>query len=170
MSVLLVYFLVPPPPPDLGRSGPFECYPEYTRYTGTTLEDDIPSVSFVRDSSATLQEDEKSEEEEEQSSVDDIDWEQVEPPSLMDMISNGDPLSPQRVELPDSYRERMMHLDYNSTYRDYAALGASERGGTPVMPSDSCAGVQHPEGARAHTHGSLFGKLSNLWGSISKPK
>ncbi|KAL5463605.1 hypothetical protein EMCRGX_G032519 [Ephydatia muelleri] len=155
---------------ELGRSGPFECYPEYVRFGGSTLDDDIPSVSYVRDS-AMLQEDEGSEDgggDEEQLNVDEIEWERVEPPSLMDMVSSRDPLSPQRTEIPDSYRERMMHLDYNSTYRDYAALGASERC-TSLAPSTSDTSMHHPtEGSRVH--GSLIGKLTTFWGSFSKPK
>lgn len=133
------------------------------------VDDDIPSVSYVGDL-AMLQEDEGREEDEdgevdgEQSNADEIEWERVEPPSLMDMVTSRDPLSPQRTEIPDSYRERMMHLDYNSTYRDYAALGAS----TPLAPSTSDMSMQPSEGSRAQ--GSLIGRLTTLWGSFSKPK
>lgn len=154
---------------ELGRSGPFECYPEYVRFGGSMVDDDIPSVSYVGDL-AMLQEDEGREEDEdgevdgEQSNADEIEWERVEPPSLMDMVTSRDPLSPQRTEIPDSYRERMMHLDYNSTYRDYAALGAS----TPLAPSTSDTSMQPSEGSRAQ--GSLIGRLTTLWGSFSKPK
>ena len=139
------------------------------RYSGSTIEDDVPSVSYVSDSAALTEDGESEEGGEDQPSTEDIDWEQVEPPSLLDMVANRDPLSPQRAEIPDSYRERMMHLDYNSTYRDYAALGASEMS-PPVVSSGSDASMkQHPEDSN-RAHGSLFGKLSSLLGSFSKPK
>ena len=74
-------------------------------------------------------------------------------------------------------RERLRHLDYNSTYQDYAALSSSEKTATSVLSAvDSVAVMgtlregekgEESEGSGGGSEGGSgwLGTLSSLWSS-----
>ena len=82
------------------------------------------------------------------------------------------------TELENSHRyrakERMRHLDYNSTYQDYAALSSSEKSATTSALStvDSVTvmgtvreGEKGEENEGSEGGGGWLGTLSSLWTS-----
>lgn len=141
----------------IGRTGPFECYPEFASFW---VPDALPSQALLHDSEDSLpptvsytatQSDMESEEEEGEgegvafgfTGADKMDWEHLEPSTEETRLfeeeqmrkalsaaasSNREELAHRQVQEVEIYRQKLRRLDYNSTYKDYAAMMTTNAG------------------------------------------
>ena len=136
---------------------------------GVEDSEEPPSLSYTSDQSLHGC---HSDSEEDPSDVEiENDWEAIEP--LPQDEIDGGPWPIEDATDPDLelHRARLRHLQYNSTYLDYVALGASERSITSVSLSatDSVKLMESIDAERGGGNesgsGGLFGTLSSLWSS-----
>ncbi len=142
---------------DPCRLGAFECDPTLVRHCpqevdgGDSEEPPVLSYTGYHDNS-------DSDSEADLSAGLEGEWEALDVPPL------APPLEGERSVEMEAYRERMRHLNYNSTYLDYMSMGCSEQVGV-ARPSGSSVEPMDSTEEEGSDGGGLLGTISSLWSS-----